>query len=101
VNGDLANELAFELDFIVSTHDVAGGFLLMEYTRWVLPHFILMICTNGMLMLWILQHAQRPWQSHHRRPPDEPLPGFNAMSLFDHGAFFWSRTARVRNGLHR
>jgi D-arabinose 1-dehydrogenase-like Zn-dependent alcohol dehydrogenase len=51
MNGDFAEELVFELDFIVNTRDMAEGFSWMEYVRWVLPHFIHMICTNGMLML--------------------------------------------------
>jgi hypothetical protein len=59
VNRDFAKELAFGLDFTVNTRDMAEGFSLMEYMRWVLPHFILMLCTNSILMPWILQHAQR------------------------------------------
>jgi hypothetical protein len=33
VNGDCAKELAFELDFIVNTRDVAEGFPLTECMR--------------------------------------------------------------------
>jgi hypothetical protein len=68
VNGDFAKELAFELDFIVNTRNVTEGFPLMEYMRWVHPYFMLMLCTHGMLMLWMLQHARRQWPSRQRRP---------------------------------
>jgi hypothetical protein len=74
VNGDFAKELAFELDFIVSTRDMAEGFPSMEYMRWVLLYFIRALYTNGMLMLWILQHARRPWPSRHRWSPRRTSP---------------------------
>jgi hypothetical protein len=57
VNGDFAKELAFELDFIFSIREMAEGFPLMEYMRWDLPYFILLLCTNGMLMLWTLVYS--------------------------------------------
>jgi hypothetical protein len=60
MNEEFVKELAFELYYTVSTRDVVEGFTLMEYTRWVLPYFILMLCTNSILILCILQHAQRP-----------------------------------------
>jgi hypothetical protein len=50
MNGDCAKKLAFELDFIDITRDVAEGFPL-EYIRWVQPYFILMPYTNIALML--------------------------------------------------
>jgi hypothetical protein len=87
VKGCFAKELAFELDFIVSILDVAEGFPLMECMRWVLPRFILLLCTNGMLMLWT-PACLMSMAILLTSPPDEPLLGFNAMSLFGHGTVF-------------
>jgi hypothetical protein len=87
VNGDFVKELAFELDFFVNTRNVAEAFPLMEYTRWVLQHFILLLCTNGMLMLWT-PACSTSMAVSLTSPPDEPFPGFNAISLLGHGTVF-------------
>jgi hypothetical protein len=74
MNGDFAKELAFEVELIVSTRDMAEGFSLMEYMRWVLLYFIRALYTNGILMLWIPQHARRSWSFRCRWPPRRISP---------------------------